>query len=193
MDFSSPALPPNVTPLTDGDPFQVGPYRLVGRLGADGLGTLYAAVSPDHETMALKVAAAAWAVDAETAGEVAPAPPLGGVCAVGVRDSGIHEDRPWSAMGYVPGFELQHHLRAQGPFGGERLLVLAAGLAEALATFHSLDMVHGDMRPDNVTVAGDGPKVLDFGITRRIDPSAPAQCSESLGWLAPERYERGSA
>ena len=115
------------------------------------------------------------------------------MCAVGPRDSGTHEGRPWSAIGYLPGFELRQYLRIHGTFDDRRLLALAAGLAEALATFHSQGLVHGDMRPGNVVVAADGPKVLDFGITRRIDPAAPAQSAESLGWLAPERYERAAA
>lgn len=193
MDFSSPALPPNVTPLTDGDPLQVGRHRLIGRLGADGLGTLYAAVSPDHEAMALKIADAEWAEGADTADEVALMRQAGGVCTVPVRDSGTYEGRPWSAVGFIPGFELWRRMRAHGPFSGDQLLVLAAGIAEALAGFHSMDLVHGDMRPGNVVVAAGGPKVLDYGITRRIDPSAPTQSAQSLGWLAPERYERGAA
>lgn len=193
MDFSSPALPPNVTPLTDGDPLQVGPYRLIGRLGADGLGTLYAAVSPDHETLALKIADAEWTEGADAADEVALMRQAGGVCTVPVQNSGVHEGRPWSAVGYIPGFELWQRMRGQGPFSGNQLLVLAAGMAEALAGFHSMGLVHGDMRPGNVVVAADGPKVLDYGIVRRIDPSAPTQSAQSLGWLAPERYERAAA
>lgn len=193
MDLSSPSLPPNVTPLTDGDPFQVGQYRLIGRLGADDLSTLYAAVSPDHEAMALKLAGTEGSADAEQADEADLVRRAGGVCALGPRDGGTHEGHPWSAIGYLPGFELQRYLRSHGTFGDRRLLALAAGLAEALATFHSQGLVHGDMRPGNVVVAADGPKVLDFGITRRVDPVAPAQSAESLGWLAPERYERAAA
>ncbi|GAA1081254.1 protein kinase domain-containing protein [Nocardiopsis metallicus] len=193
MDFTLPALPPNVTPLTDGDPLQVGRYRLIGRLGADGMSTLFAAVSPDHEPMALKIAAAEWAPEADASDESAPVRPADGVCAVGARDSGSHEGRPWSAIEYVPGFGLGQHVRAHGRLGGEALLVLAAGMAEALATVHAADTVHGDVRPGNVVASAEGPKVLDFGVTRRIDDAAPVQSSKSLGWLAPESYDGSAA
>lgn len=193
MDFSLPALPPNVTPLTDGDPTQVGRYRLIGRLGADGMSTLFAAVSPDHEAIALKIAAAEWASGADRGGEFTLMRQAGGVCAVGARDSDTHEGRPWSAIGYVPGFGLRQHVRMRGRSGGNELLVLAAGVAEALATVHGTGAVHGDVRPGNVVAAADGPKVLDFGITRRIDGAAAVQSAKSLGWLAPERYDGAAA
>lgn len=193
MDFSLPALPPNVTPLTDGDPLQVGRYQLIGRLDADGMSTLFAAVSPDHEPIALKIAAAGWAPEADAGDEFTPARPADGVCAVGARDGGRHEGRPWSAIGYVPGFGLGQHVRAHGHLGGDALLVLAAGMAEALATFHATGTVHGDMRPGNVVAAAEGPRVLDFGVTRRIDDAAPVQSAKSLGWLAPENYDGSAA
>ncbi len=193
MDFSLPALPPNVTPLTDGDPLQVGRYRLIGRLGADGMGTLFAAVSPDHEPTALKIAGAEWATEADASGEATPMPEVGGVCATGARDSGTHEGRPWSVVDYVPGLGLQQHVRAHGRVGGDALLVLAAGMAEALASVHAAGIVHGDVRPGNVVVAADGPKVLDFGVVRRIDDAAPVQSAKSLGWLAPECYDGSAA
>ncbi|MGW5877895.1 serine/threonine protein kinase [Nocardiopsis terrae] len=189
MDFSLPALPPNVTPLTDGDPLQVGRYRLIGRLGADAMGTLFAGVSPDHEPTALMIAGTEWASESGVSGEAVPARLFGGVCAVGVRDSGTHEGRPWSAIAYAPGLGLQQHVRVHGRLSGNALLVLAAGIAEALAAMHAAGTVHGDMRPGNVVASADGPKVLDFGITARIDGAAPVQSAKSLGWLAPERYE----
>ncbi|MBF6841993.1 tyrosine protein kinase, partial [Acinetobacter baumannii] len=111
MDLSSPALPPNVTPLTDGDPFQVGHYRLIGRLGAGDLSTLYAAVPPDHEAMALKVAGTDQGAGGDQVAHADLVRRAGGVCAVGPRDSGTHEGRPWSAIGYLPGFELRQYLR----------------------------------------------------------------------------------
>ncbi|WP_063825760.1 serine/threonine-protein kinase [Nocardiopsis ganjiahuensis] len=193
MDFSLPALPPNVTPLTDGDPLQVGRYRLIGRLGADGMGTVFAAVSPDHEPIALKIAGAEWAPGADVSGEATLTRQVGGVCAAGARDSGTHEGRPWSAIEYVPGFGLQQHVRVHGRSGGGALLVLAAGMAEALATLHATGLVHGDVRPGNVVASADGPKVLDFGIVRRIDAAAPVQSAKSLGWLAPECYDGSAA
>ncbi|GAA1466392.1 protein kinase [Nocardiopsis exhalans] len=193
MDFTLPALPPNVTPLTDGDPLQVGRYRLIGRLGADGMSTLFAAVSPEHEPIALKIAAAEWAPGSDASDESAPVRPADGVCAVGARDSGSHEGRPWSAIEYVPGFGLGQHVRAHGRLGGDALLVLAAGMAEALASVHAADTVHGDVRPGNVVASAEGPRVLDFGVTRRIDDAAPVQSSKSLGWLAPESYDGSAA
>lgn len=193
MDFSLPALPPKVTPLTDGDPLQVGRYRLVGRLGADGVSTLFAAVAPDHEPTVLRMAGAEWAPSAVSGGEVAPVDHTAGVCAVGVRELGTHEGRPWSAIDYLPGADLREHVRSHGPVGGDALLVLAAGMAEALASTHASGTLHGDVRPESVVAAESGPRVLDFGIARRIDDTASVQSGTSLGWLAPERYEGSAA
>lgn len=193
MDFSLPALPPNVTPLTDGDPLQVGRYRIIGRLGADGVSTLFAAVSPEREPTALRIAGPEWAAVGATGAETSTVARNDGVCAVGVRELGTHEGRPWSAMGYLPGPDLREHVRMHGPVGGDALLALAAGMAEALATTHGAGAVHGDVRPESVVSSARGPRVLDFGIARRIDDTASVQSGTSLGWLAPERYDGSPA
>ncbi|MEC3894347.1 serine/threonine protein kinase [Nocardiopsis sp. LDBS1602] len=189
MDSSSPALPPNVTPLTDGDPLQVGRYRLVGRLGADGLGTLYAGVSPDHEAVSLKIAAPEWTAGGDDTGGEVIGERLDGVCGLGVRDGGVHEGRPWAAIDHVPGLEFPQGLWVEGRPDEGRVLALAAGLAEALSSLHSKGLVHGDLRPVNVVIAADGPRLMDFGLTRRIDSVTPTQNADCLGWSAPERYE----
>ncbi|WP_431872127.1 serine/threonine protein kinase [Nocardiopsis eucommiae] len=191
MDFSLPDPPPNVNPLTDGDPLQVGGYRVIGRLGADGVSTLFAAVSPDHEPTALRIAGPGW--DALAVDGTPTAERSDGVCAVGVRDLGTHEGRPWSAIEYLPGLGLREHVRLHGPVGGDALLALAAGMAEALATTHATGAVHGDLRPESVVSSARGPRVLDFGIARRIDDTASVQSGTSLGWLSPERYDGAPA
>ncbi|MEU3018839.1 protein kinase [Nocardiopsis sp. NPDC007018] len=192
MDFSLPALPPNVAPLTDGDPLQVGRYRLIGRLGADGVSTLFAAVSPEDEPVSLRLAGAEWAPADDSGGRVATGRAQG-VCAAEARDAGTHEGRPWAAIDHLPGPDLAEHVRTHGRFAGDPLLVLAAGLAEALAATHVTGSVHGDVRPDNLVVTEGGPRLLDFGVTRRVDDAASVQSGTSLGWLAPERYEGSPA
>ncbi|MFW6639170.1 serine/threonine-protein kinase [Nocardiopsis algeriensis] len=179
------ALPPHVRPLADSDPVWVGPHRLIGRLADAGSGVVHAAVSPRGEPLALRVAGVREVPGAGRRGET---PDTGGLV-LGPVDSGVHRGRPWAAVTYRPAPDLGEHVRTRGALAGKALLVLAAGTAEALAVMHGTDTAHGDIVPENVLVTSDGPRVVDYGIARRVDDGTAAEPEGRIGWLAPERYE----
>ena len=67
---------------------------------------------------------------------------------------------------------------------------LAAGLAEALAAVHAMGLVHRDLKPSNVLLGSDGPRVIDFGISRAADATALTSTGQfigSPGYLSPEQ------
>src|SRR5690606_28854636 len=115
---------------------------------------------------------------------------VGGVCAVAVHGADTQADPPWVATDFVPGPTLGGHVRESGPLEGDMLTAFAAGTAEALAAIHAAGIVHCDVKPGNVILAPDGPRVLDFGIARpvaaRPDPSGAV--FGSPGWVSPERF-----
>ena len=82
-----------------------------------------------------------------------------------VVDADPQGSPPWLATAYVPGMSLEDAVGEHGPWPEESVLALAAGLAEALESIHAAGVVHRDLKPSNVLLAGDGPRVIDFGIS----------------------------
>ncbi|WP_199860069.1 serine/threonine-protein kinase, partial [Thermobifida halotolerans] len=189
-------LPPELRPLRPGDPARIGPYRVVGRLGQGGMGTVFGALDGRNTCVAVKVVHAEFAAEAEFragfAREVALMRRVGGLCTAAVHAADPDAERPWVATDFVPGRTLRAHVREHGPLEGDLLLGFAAGVAESLAAIHSTGVVHCDLKPGNVILAPDGPKVLDFGIARLADEGVRAQGAlfGSPGWMSPERYAR---
>ena len=179
-------LPEGVTPLRAGDPVRIAEHFLLGRLGSGGMGTVYAAVSPDGACIALKLAHEDAPAGFDREFDVMER--VQGEYAVGVHATGTFQGRRWATIDYLPGHSLHRHVGENGPWSGEALLVLLAGCAEALAAVHRAGVAHGDVKPGNVIVTPDGPRLIDYGIARLITEPASAINAGSPGWLAPERY-----
>lgn len=122
--------------------------------------------------------------------EVAAARRVGGFYTAAVVDSDTGADRPWMATSYIPGPTLQAAVDTQGPFTVEAVRAIGAGLAEGLATIHAAGLVHRDLKPANIVVAADGPRVIDFGITRALDSASVTTSRAFLGtpaYMPPEQ------
>ncbi len=184
-------LPSELAPLEAGDPENIGPFRVVGRLGAGGMGAVYGALDGAGRCIAVKVVHERFAADprfrSAFAREVALMRRVGGVCTASVLDADPTAARPWVATGFVPGRTLARHVREHGPLGGEVLHAFAAGTAEALAAVHAAGVVHCDVKPANVMLAPDGPRLLDFGIARPVAETGGDGVFGSPGWMSPER------
>ncbi len=185
-------------PLRSDDPTQVGPYRLVGRLGAGGMGRVYLGRSPAGRAIAVKVVRPELADDPEFrdrfAREVQAAQAVSGAYTAAVIDADPTADRPWLATAYVSGLSLAETVRRTGPLPQASVKTLAAGIAEALAAVHRAGLVHRDLKPSNVLLATDGPKVIDFGISRAADATGLTQTGGVLGspgFMAPEQITGG--
>ncbi|MFJ6759037.1 serine/threonine-protein kinase [Streptomyces sp. NPDC091273] len=163
------------------DPHHIGPYRLLSRLGAGGMGQVYLARSDRGRTVAVKLVHHDLATREEFRirfrHEVAAARRVGGEWTAPVLDADTEAATPWVATGYVAGPSLREVVaRDFGPLPGRSVRLLAAGLAYALQDIHRAGIVHRDLKPSNVLITLDGPRVIDFGIAR-----APAEPGDTAG------------
>ena len=158
--------------LQPGDPGSVGGYRLVGRLGAGGMGQVFLGVSPGGRRVAVKLIHPAHAGTAQFrerfAREVEAARRVGGFHTAPVVDADPGADPPWMVTAFIEGPSLQDDVGLRGPLPADGVRALGAGLAEGLAAIHACGLVHRDLKPGNVILAPDGPRIIDFGIARAI-------------------------
>ena len=157
------------------DPRKVGPYWLLGRLGSGGMGQVFLGASPGGRLVAVKVVRAELAGQAEFrhrfSREVAAAQKVSGLFTAPVVDADVDASVPWLATAYVPGLSLAEAIAEHGPLPAISVLALAAGLAEGLGAIHAAGIVHRDLKPSNVLLAEDGPRIIDFGISRAAEAS----------------------
>jgi serine/threonine protein kinase len=183
-----------VQELDPGDPRLVGPYRLVGQLGCGGMGRVFLGLSAGGRPVAVKVIQAELAADPEFrvrfGREVAAARRVSGLFTALVVDADVDGPVPWLATAYVPGPSLAEAIAAHGPMPARRALALAAGLAESLGAIHAAGVVHCDLKPSNVLLSQDGPRVIDFGISRAAAEAAATRgrlIIGSPGYMSPEQ------
>ncbi|HTX26699.1 MAG TPA: protein kinase [Streptosporangiaceae bacterium] len=159
--------------LQPGDPRSVGGYRLLGRLGAGGMGQVYLGVSPSGRRVAVKLIHPLHAGTAQFrerfAREIDAARRVGGFHTAVVVDADPRADPPWMITAYIDGPSLQAEVERGGPLPLVGVRALGAGLAEGLAAIHACGLVHRDLKPANVILAADGPRIIDFGIARAVD------------------------
>uniref|UniRef100_A0AAU2VSS6 Protein kinase n=1 Tax=Streptomyces sp. NBC_00008 TaxID=2903610 RepID=A0AAU2VSS6_9ACTN len=179
-----------------GLPEHIGGYAVERELGAGGMGTVYLARSRGGRAVAVKVARPELASDPHFRerfrAEVAAARSVGGFHTAPVVDADPAAEAPWLATAYVPGPTLAGLLDAEGPMGEARLRQLGAALAEALEAIHRCGLVHRDLKPGNIIMASDGPRVLDFGIARALEAprlTATGMAFGTPGFLAPEQAQ----
>ncbi|GAA4978959.1 serine/threonine-protein kinase [Streptomyces hyderabadensis] len=186
--------------LQAGDPDRIGAYRLVGRLGAGGMGQVFLGRSAGGRPVAVKVVRPEYGADAgfrrSFAREVEAARRVGGFFTAQVVDADPDAERPWLVSAFVPGPSLHTVVSEHGGLPTGALRVLAAGLAEGLDAIHRCGLVHRDLKPGNVIVAADGPRVIDFGIARALEASSHTVSGVVAGtpaYMSPEqaRGDRG--
>ena len=182
--------------LRAGDPQSVGPYRLLGRLGAGGMGQVFLGRSAGGRLVAVKVIRPELAGEpgfrARFAREVAAARTVSGLFTAPVADADVQGHVPWLATAYVAGPSLAEAVGTQSPLPVASVLTLAAGLAEGLEAIHAAGVVHRDLKPSNVLLAEDGPRVIDFGISLAAEASVLTQAGTvmgSPGFMSPEQAE----
>jgi eukaryotic-like serine/threonine-protein kinase len=185
-----------VRELQPGEPPVIGPYRLRGLLGVGGTGRVFLGVAPGGQLVAVKVIRAELATDPEFRmrfrQEVAVARTVSGPFTAPVIDADADAPLPWLATAYVPGPSLDDAVAERGPLPTWTVLKLAAGLAEGLSAIHAAGVVHRDLKPSNVLLAKDGPRLIDFGISRASGASAlshPGLLVGSPGFVSPEQAE----
>lgn len=182
-------------PLEAGEPRTIGAYRLLGRLGAGGMGRVYLGRSAGGRTVAVKIVHPHFAADEEFRArfrrEVEAARRVGGEWTAPVLDADPDAPVPWVATGYVAGPSLDRAVAAHGPLPEASVRAVGEGLARALGAVHGLGLVHRDVKPSNVMLTLDGPRLIDFGIARATDGTASLTSTGvsvgSPGYMSPEQ------
>ncbi|WP_030901654.1 serine/threonine-protein kinase [Streptomyces sp. NRRL F-5126] len=182
--------------LRGGDPAEIGGYPLEARLGSGGMGTVFLARMTSGRPVAIKLIHQQFAEDDEFRirfrQEVAAARRVSGAFTAAVVDAAPEAEQPWMATTYIEGDTLAQRITAQGPLDGEELRRLAIGLAEALRDIHRVGVVHRDLKPSNVVLSPEGPRVIDFGISRAADQQTLTMTGRVIGtppFMSPEQLQ----
>lgn len=185
-------------PLTSDDPRTIGEFRTLVRLGAGGMGVVYLARSSGGTLAAVKVIRSEHAADpgfrARFRREAEAAARITGPWVVPVTGADTEAPEPWLATAFVPGPSLGEVVEGQGALPTATVRALGSRLAEALASVHDAGLLHRDVKPGNVLLALDGPRLIDFGIARHEGATALTATDSVIGtpgYLAPEQASAG--
>jgi serine/threonine protein kinase len=186
-------------PLRVGDPGQVGVYRLVSRLGDGGMGQVFLGVSPGGRPVAVKVIRPEYSADTEFrqrfAREVDAARRVGGFHTAPVVDADPYDDPPWMVTAYIAGPSLQAVVIDRGPLAPADVSRLGAALTEGLAAIHRSGLIHRDLKPPNIIMADDGPRIIDFGIAQAAGATSlttPGTMIGTFSFMSPEQVRADS-
>ncbi|WP_433682523.1 serine/threonine-protein kinase [Nocardia sp. CA-119907] len=186
-----------VTQLQPGDPDRIGRYRLLGQLGAGGMGRVLLGVGPDGRLVAIKQVHAHLITEEDFLPrfrrEVQTSARVSGAFTAAVIDFDIDSETPWLASIFVPGMPLDKAVQDCGPLPSAQVRSLAIGLASALRAIHGVGLIHRDLKPANVILAEDGPRVIDFGIARAVEGRSELTHTGSIigspAFMSPEQAQ----
>lgn len=180
--------------LAEHDPRRIGPFEVLGRLGAGGMGLVYLARSASGRRVAIKTVRTELAEDqlfrVRFTREVEAARAVSGFYTAAVVDADPRAAVPWLATAYVPAPSLEEIVNECGPLPAQAVRWLAAGVAEALQSIHGAGLVHRDLKPSNVLVVEDGPRVIDFGIASGVSSTRLTMTNVAVGtpaYMSPEQ------
>ena len=182
--------------MQDRTPEQLGPYRLVRRIGEGGMGVVYLALDTAGDRVAVKALRPGLAQEGNArrrlGREVETMQRVRSRHVAEVLDADLDGDLPYIVTRYVPGLTLDAVVGAGGPLTGQALARLACGLADGLAAVHAAGVVHRDLKPGNVMISDGEPVVIDFGIAQLPETTRLTMTGMFMGtpgYLAPEVIE----
>ncbi|GAA0215181.1 hypothetical protein GCM10009527_008700 [Actinomadura nitritigenes] len=179
-------------PVRPEDPAEIGGYPVLARIGAGGMGQVYLGVTGGGRHVALKVIRDDFENPQALARfrrEVATVERVRSRFAAAMVGAGLDAPPYWLATEYVPGPTLRQAVAQYGPLPPDTCLRLLAALAEGLLEIHRQGVQHRDLKPGNVILAPDGPRLIDFGIARGEGQTQITQTGAwngTPGYVAPE-------
>ncbi|MFD8864525.1 protein kinase [Streptomyces sp. NPDC059590] len=193
--------------LESNDPRRLGPYRLLRRIATGGMGRIYLArqeapgtpASPagptgtvvDHGLVAVKTLLAEGMVsrpDRERfAREVELAGRVDSTYTATVLDANAKAERPWLAIEFIPAPSLAELVVSAGTLPADAVRWVAAGAARALVELHGLGVVHRDIKPLNILLPQDRPRLIDFGISHAHDHTSSTTTIGTFAFTSPEQ------
>jgi serine/threonine protein kinase len=181
--------------LEPGDTF-ARRYVIQGQLGEGGMGIVYRALDTIlDEPVALKLISARIAAEGDSLERlkrevlVARRVSHPNVCRIfDINESdGVH----YVSMELIDGHTLNEAMRDRGPMSPTEALPIALQVLEALAAAHRVNVIHRDLKPDNVMITRDGHAIImDFGLSMAVDTQRMTQAGSVLGtphYMAPEQ------
>lgn len=181
--------------LRPGDPEQIGPWQIVNRLGAGGMGIVYMG-NNGTRAAAVKIVREFLLEDpssrARLSREVAILKKIKGKFVAEIVGADIDSNPAWIATNYVDGPSLKTLVDNEGPLSEQKWLELAYGLMSALNAVHNAGVIHRDVKPSNILMSATGPKLIDFGISFSSDATSLTRTGMVAGtpaWFSPEQFE----
>jgi len=185
----------------------LGHYKILDRIGTGGIGDVYRARDTRlGRTVAIKVASDDIVGDSARRDaflrDARAAAALSHPNIAALYEAGEDDGRVFLALEFVPGDTLTQSIAGR-PLNPRRALEFGIQLADALAEAHAVDIVHRDLRPDNIVVTPKGnAKILDFGLSdwtsggaarQAAAGGAPTGPAAALAYMSPEQAlgERG--
>ena len=189
---------------------RLGPYEILGAIGAGGMGEVYRARDPRlGRDVAIKVLPASYSADADRLRRFEQEARAAGILnhpnITAVYDVGEHGGAPYVVQELLEGETLRDRLSG-GPIGHRRAIEYALQIAHGLAAAHEKGIVHRDLKPENLFVTPDGlVKILDFGLAKSVSPAPAGQTSTdtsaatksgimlgTTGYMSPEQVRGGA-
>ena len=181
--------------LRAGDPEQIGPWQIVNRLGAGGMGIVYMGTNGTRAA-AIKIVRDFLLEDPSSrtrlAREVTSLKKVKSKYVAEIVGADIDASPAWIATNYVDGPSLKTLIENEGPLSELQWFELATGLMSALAGVHAVGVIHRDVKPSNVLMSATGPRIIDFGISFSSDATALTRTGMVAGtptWFAPEQFQ----
>jgi tetratricopeptide (TPR) repeat protein len=179
-------------------PRHIGAYQVFEELGQGGMGVVFRAQAPSGEQVAIKLVLAARLLNqgalARFQREVRALGRLDHPGVVRMRDMGVYDGRPYLVMDLVRGPSLRRKLADEGPLPVPGALQVALALARTLEHLHQNQLLHRDVKPDNVLLVDGRPLLTDFGLVKLVDESQEklsntGQMLGTPGYWAPEQAQ----
>jgi serine/threonine protein kinase len=181
--------------LEKNDPESIGPFKLVARLGAGGMGVVYLATR-GSQSVALKVLNSALTENSVARSrfkkEIQTLQQIDSPFVAKVVDAHADAETAWLAVEFVNGPDLKALVDDKGPLPLDQWITLADGLLNGIRAIHAVGVIHRDIKPGNILISETGPKIIDFGIAQDLDATSLTSTGSLAGspaWLSPEQID----